>query len=228
MLNRVQKARGDDPNTILNVPVTADRECITASYRQHCLLLHPDKCSSEGAGEAFVKIQNAYRDLLSKIDQGQASGMAPLGGGISPEQAAAAMEAVLMLFGLMQTNAHPHGRGAGGSGIIQRVCRGAGCLAEAAGSAEGLCELCAEKKKTSEAHPPSLPPSLPGLSDKCIKFGCLRRADKKGELCFFCQKEKADGFSYSAVTDKCVKFGCVRRAVIRGQLCQKCQEQKGN
>lgn len=50
---------------VLNVPIDCDNESIKQKYKKLALLLHPDKCSSEGCEDAFKSVSSAYSCLSS-------------------------------------------------------------------------------------------------------------------------------------------------------------------
>lgn len=54
-----------DYYVILDVPKDCDEVVIKKSYRKLALMLHPDKCSMEGAEEAFKAVSAAYNCLSS-------------------------------------------------------------------------------------------------------------------------------------------------------------------
>lgn len=93
-IKRVLRCR-DDYYKILDVDKQADDDAIKKAYRKLALRLHPDKCSEEGAEDAFKKVGEAFSVLsdaekrqrydqygIDALRQGGGSG-GP--GGMSPE-----------------------------------------------------------------------------------------------------------------------------------------------
>jgi hypothetical protein len=62
----------EDPRKLLGVPPDASREEIKSAFRRLALMFHPDNQSGMGeeerkkAGDTFMKIQDAYRELLKE------------------------------------------------------------------------------------------------------------------------------------------------------------------
>merc|ERR1719188_1579977 len=94
-IKKVKRAR-DDYYAVLGVDRDASDDVIKKAYRKLALRLHPDKCSEEGAEEAFKKVGEAFGVLSDAkkrqiYDQAGVEGLKGGGGGgaggmdISPE-----------------------------------------------------------------------------------------------------------------------------------------------
>lgn len=62
---------GDNYYAILGVDRNADDETLKKAYRKLALRLHPDKCSEEGAEEAFKKVGEAFSILSDSTKRQQ-------------------------------------------------------------------------------------------------------------------------------------------------------------
>ena len=52
------------------------KEDLKAAFRKYARIIHPDKCTSPLANEAFVKLKDAYDDLVNNINSN--SSVAPV------------------------------------------------------------------------------------------------------------------------------------------------------
>lgn len=48
----------------MQVEVNSSAALLRKRYREMAIVLHPDKCKTEGASEAFQKLVSAYKNLL--------------------------------------------------------------------------------------------------------------------------------------------------------------------
>lgn len=63
-MDRVNAAPNDA--AALQVGDSASTAEVRRAYRRLCMLVHPDKCTANGAKEAFQKLTAAYSNLIKE------------------------------------------------------------------------------------------------------------------------------------------------------------------